>query len=81
MTMMEMGMFKKMPILKKVEVVPAVFQNRIIMEMFASNGMFGVPATKKLLRNKLAMFLYKSSYMQTYHFGPNNWAVTKSRVF
>ena len=27
--------------------------------MFASNGMFGVPATKKLPRYKLAMFHYK----------------------
>ncbi len=48
----------------------------MIMGMFASNGMFGVYATKELLRNKLAMFLYMwaPSYIQTCRFGPKNWA-------
>ena len=55
--------------MKKLKI--SLFQNGMIMGMFASNGMFGVSATKKLPRNKLAMFLYK---MQTCRFGPKNWA-------
>ncbi len=53
--MMEMGMFKK----KKKKLKFSLLQNGMLVGMFASNGMFGVPVTKKLPRDKLAMFHYK----------------------